>query len=157
MPMGPVELSDAVGLDICLSVAQILAGPLNIRVPDILRQKVEQGALGRKSGEGFYQYKNGKRKKARTHAGSISRQDITDRLILRMCSESVRCWQERIADSMDLVDAGMIFGAGFAPFRGGPLHYLETIGDEALNHRLDEMQERYGSRFDTTIHLAGLN
>jgi 3-hydroxyacyl-CoA dehydrogenase/enoyl-CoA hydratase/3-hydroxybutyryl-CoA epimerase len=147
MPMGPIELGDAVGLDICLHVGDILANELGYSVPDILRETVDKGKLGIKSGAGFYSYKDGKKVKAK-HAdfgGPI--EDVQDRLILRYINEAVACLREGVVDDADLVDAGMVFGTGFAPFRGGPMHYRQQNGDQALATRLQELQSRHGERF----------
>jgi 3-hydroxyacyl-CoA dehydrogenase/enoyl-CoA hydratase/3-hydroxybutyryl-CoA epimerase len=124
MPMGPVELADTVGLDVCASVGNILkiAPPGGSR----LDQMVAAGKLGKKSGEGFYVWKDGKPQKTKPEtpwdATELARlgRELVDPLI-REC-ERVR--DEKIVESADLVDAGVIFGTGFAPFRGGPLHFL---------------------------------
>src|SRR5690606_8074539 len=87
MPVGPIELADTVGLDICLSVAETLAGPLGVRVPPELRTLVEQGRLGKKSGHGFYRYDAGGRPRGRRRAGpsaAAARAPIGDRLVLRL-------------------------------------------------------------------------
>ncbi len=147
MPVGPVELSDTVGLDICFSVAKILSTALHARVPDILKHKVEQGQLGRKSGSGFYQYRNGRRVGSKTEMSKIPREDITDRLVFSMCNEAMKCWSEKIVTDAAYIDAGMIFGAGFAPFRGGPLHYLESLDRDTLKSRFGELNDNYGDRF----------
>jgi 3-hydroxyacyl-CoA dehydrogenase/enoyl-CoA hydratase/3-hydroxybutyryl-CoA epimerase len=123
MPMGPVELADTVGLDVCASVGNILkiAPPGGSK----LDQMVVAGKLGKKSGEGFYVWKNGKPEKTEPEKpwdkGELERlgRQLVDPLI-REC-EKVR--DERIVENADLVDAGVIFGTGFAPFRGGPLHF----------------------------------
>ncbi|MEJ2094560.1 MAG: 3-hydroxyacyl-CoA dehydrogenase NAD-binding domain-containing protein, partial [Gammaproteobacteria bacterium] len=153
MPMGPLELSDAVGLDICLSVANILSHALDITVPKLLTEKVDAGSLGRKSGQGFYKYRKGKRVSRKPGKTNISREDMTDRLILRMCSEATRCWEEKIVSDKDFIDAGLIFGAGFAPFRGGPMHYLAISGHTAIKNRLEELQSSYGERFKPGVEL----
>jgi len=147
MPMGPVELADKVGLDICLSVAEILAEALGRDVPEILRDKVDAGNLGVKTGQGFYRYKKGKIQHGRHDLGSDPAEDISDRLILQILNESVACLREGIVASADHLDAGMIFGTGFAPFRGGPMHYLKDAGADALRQRLQHCHEKYGERF----------
>src|SRR5262249_12442033 len=113
MPMGPVELADTVGLDICLSVAKNLGEKINIPVPAKLVAMVEKGTLGRKTGSGFYQYKNGKPIRNTVEAKGGRTDDIEDRLILRIVNECVACLREQIVDDADLLDAGMIFGTGF--------------------------------------------
>ncbi len=134
MPMGPVELADTVGLDICLAVGKVLGEKLNLQYPDLLREKVEAGKLGRKSGEGFYVYKKGQ-KVTDAKGGAIVTADTTlaERMILRMLNESVACLREQVVEDADLLDAGMIFGTGFAPFRGGPLHFLAREGGNVVS------------------------
>jgi 3-hydroxyacyl-CoA dehydrogenase/enoyl-CoA hydratase/3-hydroxybutyryl-CoA epimerase len=147
MPMGPVELADTVGLDICLHVARNLTEKVSIDIPDKLVEMVEQGALGKKKGAGFYQYKKGKpQKKAIKHAGQ-NQADIEDRLILRMVNECAACLREGIVEDADLLDAGMIFGTGFAPFRGGPMAYAADRGYHKVYERLAALHERYGERY----------
>jgi len=148
MPMGPLELADTVGIDICLSVGQILAGHFKSEVPGQLRNLVSQGHLGRKSGKGIYTYRKGKpvRRRARGK-DSYDLDEICDRLMLRLINESVACLRERVVEDADLLDAGMIFGTGFAPFRGGPLHYVEDTGKEAIEGRLEALTTRFGPRF----------
>ena len=147
MPVGPVELADRVGLDICLSVAEILSGSLNLEVPRLLREKVEQGHLGIKSGEGFYKFNRGKPKHKKVTPGHYETDEISDRLVLQMVNEAMACLHDGVVQDADLVDAGMIFGTGFAPFRGGPMHYLENRGKEDVRQQLIAFQEKYGLRF----------
>jgi len=148
MPMGPVELADAVGLDICLHVAQILAEHLDTTVPQRLRELVSQGHLGRKSGVGFYRYRNGKPVREKPPNSSRRGRDIMDRMMLRMLNEVVACLREKVVSNPEHLDAGMIYGTGFAPFRGGPLRYIECVGADTLFKRLQELEERFGPRFN---------
>lgn len=127
MPMGPAELADTVGLDICLaagkSLAQAASGSgRNVEVPRILASKVELGQLGKKTGQGLYRWENGKPVKGQADAWDAQ---LVDRLIDPYLAEAKRALDEGIVADAELVDAGLIFGTGFAPFRGGPLHYLE--------------------------------
>ena len=149
MPMGPILLADTVGLDICLSVAEILGEALGLNVPEALRKKVEAGELGVKSGHGFYKYQKGKQIKTKVNADNSDShsEDITDRLILQMLNESIACFREGVIGDMDLVDVGMIFGTGFAPFLGGPMHYMEQRGRQVIVDRLKELERQYGERF----------
>jgi 3-hydroxyacyl-CoA dehydrogenase / enoyl-CoA hydratase / 3-hydroxybutyryl-CoA epimerase len=147
MPMGPLELGDAVGLDVCLYVGRILATEMCGEVPEQLEKMVTQGRLGKKTGHGYYRYNNGKREVRKTEPFAGSLQDIQDRLILRYLNEAVACLREGIIDSEDKLDAGMIFGTGFAPFRGGPLHYVHSVGVETIRARLDELEQQFGERF----------
>jgi 3-hydroxyacyl-CoA dehydrogenase/enoyl-CoA hydratase/3-hydroxybutyryl-CoA epimerase len=147
MPMGPVELADTVGLDICLHVANNLSSQMNIEVPEKLRKMVKDGKLGKKSGSGFYRFKEGKAIKPTPPKDYVPPVDIQDRLILRMLNEAVACLREQVVSDMQLADAGIIFGTGFAPFRGGPFHYIHYRGTAQLLKMLEHLQSRYGPRF----------
>ena len=147
MPMGPVQLADTVGLDICLHVAEILADHFNAEIPERLKKLVKDGNLGRKSGRGFYEYKKGKPVKPKAGSGNWNMEEITNRLVLRLLNESVSCLREQVVADRDLLDAGMIFGTGFAPFRGGPMHYLDAIGATALQQQLKTLRALRGDRF----------
>jgi len=145
MPMGPIHLADTVGLDICLSVAEELAGPLGLEVPQKLRDMVKDGKLGKKSGSGFYQYdKKGQPQRAAGH----SHVALTDRLILRQLNEAIACLREGVVADADAVDAGMVYGTGFAPFRGGPMRYVEKMQMSEVSHSLHRMVDAYGTRFE---------
>jgi 3-hydroxyacyl-CoA dehydrogenase/enoyl-CoA hydratase/3-hydroxybutyryl-CoA epimerase len=148
MPMGPVQLADTVGLDICLHVAEILAEHFNAEIPERLKKLVAEGKLGRKSGRGFYEYKKGKPVKTKSGDGNWNMEEITNRLVLRLLNESVSCVREHVVADKELLDAGMIFGTGFAPFRGGPIHYLEAIGADALLQQLQTLLKLRGGRFE---------
>jgi 3-hydroxyacyl-CoA dehydrogenase/enoyl-CoA hydratase/3-hydroxybutyryl-CoA epimerase len=147
MPMGPVELADTVGLDICLHVAEILAGHFNTAIPEKLRRMVADGHLGRKSGQGFYLYKNGKPVKPGSSGQAPGMEEISDRLVLRLLNESVACLREHVVEDADMLDAGMIFGTGFAPFRGGPMHYIHDAGEKSFREKLQKQQKMHGDRF----------
>jgi 3-hydroxyacyl-CoA dehydrogenase/enoyl-CoA hydratase/3-hydroxybutyryl-CoA epimerase len=155
MPMGPILLADTVGLDICLHVAEIISKGLHITIPDRLRQLVKEGRLGKKSGQGFYKYKKGKQVAPGKSSSRVSAEDLRDRLILRMVNEAVCCLNEGVVDDADLIDAGIIFGTGFAPFRGGPLNYRRTEGIYNLRSRMEELEEHYGKRFHPANILEG--
>ncbi len=147
MPMGPVELADTVGLDICLSVGEILSHHFSVHIPQILRTRINEKKLGRKTGEGFYQYRDGKPVIVPLYQNAEIPANITDRLILPMINESVRCWHEGIVSETDFIDAGLIYGVGFAPFRGGPMRYIETEGAENIISRLETLEKECGQRF----------
>jgi 3-hydroxyacyl-CoA dehydrogenase / enoyl-CoA hydratase / 3-hydroxybutyryl-CoA epimerase len=146
MPVGPIELTDMVGLDVSLNVGRVLAGALERRVPDVLIKLVEQKKLGRKSGEGFYVWRDGKPVKAESPQFPVP-EDLEDRLVLPMLNEAVACLREGVIDDVDLLDAGAIFATGFAPFRGGPLHYARARGVANVTARLAELARRHGERF----------
>ncbi len=146
MPMGPVELADRVGLDVALHVADILSGVLKVPPPELLRAKVAKGELGVKSGRGFYAYDaRGKPIKDRTRA--VFDDDLADRLLLPLINEAVACLHEGVVADADLLDAGVIFGAGFAPFTGGPIRYARARGVENVVERLAQLARRFGTRF----------
>jgi len=145
MPMGPVELVDSVGIDVALHVSKVLGAAMNRPVPARLQEMVEAGKLGRKSGEGFYRWEDGKAVKPEAN-GNVP-DNIQDRLILPMVNEAVACLHERIVANADLLDAGVIFGTGFAPFRGGPLQYARDRGTESVMQVLKEMSSTHGDRF----------
>lgn len=148
MPMGPVELADRVGLDICLDVADMLRERLPgvlPPVPDALRQQVQDGQLGMKSGQGIYPWKDGRPVKQEDVAEPAA--DLADRLILPMLNTAVACLREEVVGDAGLLDGAMIFGTGFAPFRGGPLHYARQRGEEAICQALADLADQHGERF----------
>ena len=147
MPMGPIALADTVGLDICLSVAENLSNTTSIDIPQRLKTLVNDGHLGRKTNRGFYHYKNGKPVDAKAGKADYRPADVQDRLMLRLINEAVACLREGVVADKDLLDAGIIFGTGFAPFRGGPMHYRDQQGVTDLYRKLVELEEKYGSRF----------
>lgn len=147
MPMGPIELADTVGLDICLSVASILSDSMNLAVPERLRKMVEAGQLGRKSGRGFYTYEKGKLNKSKMDKTIFAPADLSDRLMLSMLDEVVACRREGVVEDDDALDAGIVFGTGFAPFRGGPMHYIRESGVSNLKERLEALARTQGERF----------
>jgi 3-hydroxyacyl-CoA dehydrogenase/enoyl-CoA hydratase/3-hydroxybutyryl-CoA epimerase len=146
MPMGPVELADVVGLDVALRVGGVLAEAFGRRVPEILVKQVEQKKLGRKSGEGFYVWRDGKAVRPPGQHTDIP-PDLEDRLILPMLNEAVATLREGVIADADLLDAGAIFATGFAPFRGGPLQYAKARGIGEVTKRLTELAQRHGERF----------
>jgi 3-hydroxyacyl-CoA dehydrogenase/enoyl-CoA hydratase/3-hydroxybutyryl-CoA epimerase len=148
MPMGPVELADVVGLDVASHVGKIIAAELGRPAPDLgqLEALLAQKRLGRKSGAGFYEWKDGKAVKPAA-PGAPAPPDLIDRMILVLVNECVAVLREGVASEADLIDAAVIFGTGFAPFRGGPLAYARSRGATEVVARLAELAERYGSRF----------
>jgi len=146
MPMGPIELADTVGLDICKSVANILSTALDMPLPNNLKE-LSDTKLGKKTGEGFYKYKGSKPVKNKS-ASYSNPQQVQDRLVLRLINEATACLREGIVDDKDLIDAGVIFGTGFAPFRGGPLEYIRTQGVDNLSQTLETLKSKFGDRFE---------
>jgi 3-hydroxyacyl-CoA dehydrogenase/enoyl-CoA hydratase/3-hydroxybutyryl-CoA epimerase len=128
MPMGPIELADTVGLDVCAHVGRILGLDA---AGSRLERLVAAGKLGKKSGEGFYAWKDGKPVKAEKPYDKSLLENLGRELVEPLIRECEKCRDEGIVENADLVDAGVIFGTGFAPFRGGPLHYRATSGASA--------------------------
>jgi 3-hydroxyacyl-CoA dehydrogenase / enoyl-CoA hydratase / 3-hydroxybutyryl-CoA epimerase len=148
MPMGPIELADVVGLDVVMHVGEIITRELGRAMPPYaqrLRELVAARKLGRKSGEGFYPWQDGK--VVRATASGAPPPDLADRLILSLVNECAACLREQVVADADLLDAGVVFGTGFAPFRGGPINYARTRGFGAVAARLAEFEGRHGARF----------
>jgi len=157
MPMGPIELADTVGLDICLHVAENLSKSMSIEVPEKLKDMVEKGMLGKKTGQGFYTFTKGKPVKAKPNKDYTPPNDVQDRLILKLLNEAVACLRDKVVETDRQADAGIIFGTGFAPFRGGPFNYIEFRGYEQLTKMLEKLQSRHGPRFTADAGWQKLN
>src|SRR5262245_27965715 len=148
MPMGPLELADTVGLDICLHVGETLKATLERPLPELSQQlydKVRAGELGRKTGKGLYEWKNGEPVKDREVPKPTP--EMIDRLILPMLDVCVACLREGVVADDDTVDGAMIFATGFAPFRGGPMHYAKARGFPEIRQILWQFSQRFGERF----------
>jgi len=128
MPMGPVELADTVGLDVCLKVVTLLGGESAKKEASLLQEKVHAGELGKKTGKGFYTWEKGKPKRVLKDTGQYALEEITDALMQPYFDACEAALADGIVEDEDVLDAGMIFGTGFAPFRGGPLYYLKQKG-----------------------------
>ena len=128
MPMGPMELMDMVGLDICNKVGEELSlAPEGEGSQDnVLASLVKQGKLGKKTGRGFYQWEDGKPKREPMDFSDTELTRLGEKLMAPLLAEAARAEAEGVVADADHVDAGVIFGTGFAPFRGGPLHYAKT-------------------------------
>jgi 3-hydroxyacyl-CoA dehydrogenase/enoyl-CoA hydratase/3-hydroxybutyryl-CoA epimerase len=147
MPMGPIELADTVGLDVAASVGKILAEYLNLPVPGGMEDLLQSGKRGRKDGQGFYTWTDGRAVKPEVPKDYKAPDDLTDRLIYPMLNESVACLHDGVVSDADLLDAGVIFGTGFAPFTGGPINYIRAQGVAKCKQRLEQLAARYGERF----------
>lgn len=167
MPMGPFRLIDEVGGDVCQHVADDLLNRLNTKFPNsnLLRRMIEEGNLGKKSGQGFYKYRKGKSNGAcdvprnATFRLQCENEEIVDRLILIMLNEAVRCLEEEVVASPKDVDFGMIMGTGWAPFRGGPIRYLDSVGSKKIAERLQELAKKdaYFAPCDMLLEYAKTN
>jgi len=147
MPMGPIELADTVGLDVAASVGKELGPFLGVEIPQGLDELLAAGKRGKKSGEGLYKWENGKPVKPEVDPNYQAPADITERMILPMLNEAVACLHDGVVDDADLLDAGVIFGTGFAPFRGGPIQYIRSEGAAKIKGQLEELAGKYGKRF----------
>ncbi|GAB3742967.1 3-hydroxyacyl-CoA dehydrogenase NAD-binding domain-containing protein [Lysobacter olei] len=147
MPMGPIELIDTVGLDVAAGVGAELAPFLGLPIPAALSAPPEAGKRGKKDGQGLYKWENGKAVKPELPKDYQAPSDLEDRLILPLLNEAVACLHDGVVSDADLLDAGVIFGTGFAPFRGGPIAHVRAVGPDKLVERLKQLQQRYGDRF----------
>jgi 3-hydroxyacyl-CoA dehydrogenase / enoyl-CoA hydratase / 3-hydroxybutyryl-CoA epimerase len=147
MPMGPIELADTVGLDVCASVGKELAPFLGLEVPPGLDEKLAAGKRGKKDGQGLYVWQDGKPIKPEVDQHYVMPPDLQDRMILPMVNEAIACLADGVVDDADLLDAGVIFGTGFAPFRGGPIQYARSEGVDKIKLKLEQLAQRYGERF----------
>ncbi|MEO7065410.1 MAG: 3-hydroxyacyl-CoA dehydrogenase NAD-binding domain-containing protein [Rhodanobacter sp.] len=147
MPMGPIELADTVGLDVCAAVGKELAPFLGLEVPPGLDEKLAAGKRGKKDGQGLYIWQDGKAQKPAVDKDYVMPPDLQDRMILALVNEAVACLADEVVDDADLLDAGVIFGTGFAPFRGGPIQYVRSEGADKLKTKLEKLAQRYGERF----------
>jgi 3-hydroxyacyl-CoA dehydrogenase/enoyl-CoA hydratase/3-hydroxybutyryl-CoA epimerase len=147
MPMGPIELADIVGLDVCLHVGRILSAACGGPAPDAVAPLVAAGKLGRKTGQGLYEWRDGKAVKPPVDPAAGAPDDLEDRLMLAMVNEAMAVLREGVVADEDLIDAGVIFGSGFAPFRGGPLRYARERGVREVVARLEALASKHGDRF----------
>jgi 3-hydroxyacyl-CoA dehydrogenase/enoyl-CoA hydratase/3-hydroxybutyryl-CoA epimerase len=145
MPMGPIELADMVGLDICYAVGQELGKP-GQSVPKKLQANIDAKNLGKKTGKGFYNWVNGKAQKNPV-SGNHDYAALADRMTLPAINEAIACVRENIVADADLADAGVIFGTGFAPHRGGPISAAKARKKEELLRIMNELKTQHGDRF----------
>jgi 3-hydroxyacyl-CoA dehydrogenase/enoyl-CoA hydratase/3-hydroxybutyryl-CoA epimerase len=163
MPMGPIELFDEVGIDVAFKVAKILSATMGDRMAEspMLENMVKDNRLGKKSGRGFYKYE-GKKKISDPQITSyievrknshLNEEDLINRMVYPMINEAARCLDEKIASRPQDVDLGMIFGTGFAPFRGGLLSFADTEGVTKVYETLQSLSESDHSRFKPSSAL----
>ena len=125
MPMGPIELSDQVGLDVCLDVGIVLGmGP---GAEKLLKSKCREQTLGRKTGSGFYEWSENRAVRSRESLEPKVSDKMARRMLAPMVDECRKAVQEGVVDSADDADAGMIFGTGFPGFRGGPINWASEV------------------------------
>lgn len=158
MPMGPMRLLDEVGVDVAMHVAQTLAASFSDRMltPAVLRKMVEAGLLGRKCGRGFYLYSksggSGSNPGVATYihnqsAADATRVELQERMVFLMINEAAHCLEEQIVTAPEDVDFAMIMGTGFAPFRGGPLRYADSLGVEKIVGAMEILADGGATQF----------
>jgi 3-hydroxyacyl-CoA dehydrogenase/enoyl-CoA hydratase/3-hydroxybutyryl-CoA epimerase len=169
MPMGAFILLDEIGIDIAHKVSEILHQGLGERVRQsgLLEVLYKEGYFGKKNGKGFYLYQGRKRvgpdpsiytriSRRPGNAERIGSGEIIDRPLLLMIKEALLCLEEKIIERPDLLDAALIFGIGFPPFRGGLLKYADTIGTKTLVEKLEKYAKKYGERFTPPQSLLAM-
>lgn len=161
MPMGAFILLDEIGIDIAHKVSGILHQGLGARIKQspLLEDLYKEGYLGKKNGKGFYLYSGGKRgthnpqvagmagKRQGAARRPVPEQEIVERATFLMIKEAALCLEDKIIDRVDHLDAALIFGIGFPPFRGGLMRYAEKLGAKYIVERLEVYTAKYGERF----------
>eukprot|EP00536_Pseudo-nitzschia_multiseries_P007701 jgi/Psemu1/240487/estExt_Genewise1.C_1830085 len=165
MPVGPVTLADEVGIDVTSHVASFLSNAdLGVRMDggniDLMKNMIAKGWLGKKSGQGFYTYDNKKKGKTisadvKAYLDEFVNQDlnldeteIQNRIISRFVNEAAKCLEDDIIENPVVGDIGLVFGTGFAPFRGGPFRYLDQIGVSSYVDMMNSFADKYGPQFE---------
>ena len=167
MPMGPLRLTDEVGVDVANHVGDTIAKSFSPRLtnPSVLEKMMKAGLLGRKSGRGFYVYsgKKGERVNADTEglrvgatAAGLDRKELQTRMVMLMINEAARCLEEDLVKEAADVDFGMIMGTGFAPFTGGPLRFADHVGIQKIVQDMKDLASRGGERFAPCSLLADM-
>jgi 3-hydroxyacyl-CoA dehydrogenase/enoyl-CoA hydratase/3-hydroxybutyryl-CoA epimerase len=165
MPVGPLALLDDIGLDVAVKAGEVLQAAF----PDRMKAAGDEalaaaGRLGRKSGGGFYDYRDGKRLGASNRAyeilgvepakaSPIAAGEIEARLVLLMVNEAAMCLSESVVSAPAKLDLAMLFGTGFPPFRGGVLRYADALGPARVVSALEDLASRRGTRFQPAALL----
>jgi len=163
MPVGPITLADEVGIDVTSHVATFLSNAdLGVRMSGgdvgVMGKMIEKGWLGKKSGQGFYTYK-GKKKtinsEVKSYIGEVKERDLNlgmndmqDRLVTRLVNEAAKCLEDEIIADPTVGDIGMVFGTGFAPFRGGPFRHIDQVGAGKFVDKMNMLSDQYGPQFE---------
>lgn len=163
MPVGPITLADEVGVDVVSHVANFLSGAdLGVRMHggdvSLMGKMIEKGWLGKKSGQGFYTYK-GKNKSINsdvqkyvkdfaTRELKLDDEEIAQRIVSRFVNEAAKCLEDGIIENPVVGDIGLVFGTGFAPFRGGPFRYLDQVGVAKYVDMMNGYADKYGPHFE---------
>jgi 3-hydroxyacyl-CoA dehydrogenase / enoyl-CoA hydratase / 3-hydroxybutyryl-CoA epimerase len=168
MPMGPLRLLDEVGLDVAADVGETLcrAFPDRMHTPGVFAQLLAANIKGKKTERGFYEYQNGRVAGVNRFAtdlreaddkASLTRDQLQERMVFLMINEAARCLEERVVEDPRDVDFAMIMGTGFAPFRGGPLRYADSVGIAKVTEileRLTRTRERQFAPCDLLIEMT---
>ncbi len=168
MPMGPLRLLDEVGLDVAADVGETLcrAFPDRMHTPGLFAQLLAANIKGKKTERGFYEYQNGRVAGVNRLAidlreaddkASLTREQLQERMVFLMINEAARCLEERVVEDPRDVDFAMIMGTGFAPFRGGPLRYADSVGIAKVTEtleRLTKTRERQFAPCDLLIEMT---
>ncbi len=170
MPMGPLRLLDEIGLDVATKVSEVMAAAYGERMqaPPISKSLIEAGRKGKKSGAGFYNFKDGEESPhegikdlidVKSTKDSGNSELISERLILSLINEAIRCLDEGVAgapgkEAARQIDLGTVMGIGFPPFRGGLINYAETLGAKDVFKKLDSLQKAHGMRFRPADGIA---
>jgi 3-hydroxyacyl-CoA dehydrogenase/enoyl-CoA hydratase/3-hydroxybutyryl-CoA epimerase len=168
MPMGPLRLLDEVGLDVASDVAQTLSSafPDRMLMPEIFPELLGAKIQGRKGGEGFYTYQKGRdarvnptvlELRTRVDKASLTQEELQKRMVLLMINEAAMCLEERIVEDPQDVDFAMIMGTGFAPFRGGPLRYADSVGIATITDDLQRLNEAGERQFTPCARLIEMS
>lgn len=169
MPMGPFELMDSVGLDVCLKVLKIFkkAFPDRVEMPALM-EKLEQNKarLGQKTGLGFYKYgADGRKQEVDTTVyaelglsaptSPLEMKECIERCVFAMVNECALALDaDKIVETPNEVDLAMIMGTGFPPFRGGLLKYADSVGAKYIADQLMKYSsDRKASRLKPTSKL----
>ena len=150
MPMGPLRLLDEVGLDIAAHAASSLHEAYGERMTPTagIQALANDKRLGAKTSKGFYDHPKDRKKQPvlcadlskfqqEDGAKSLTKEQMTDRLILSMVNEAARCMAEQVTTNATDLDLATVFGMGFAPFHGGLLHYADSLGVKEVVRRLE--------------------
>ena len=165
MPMGPLRLADEVGLDVSAHVATDLSNRVSHLPPlhDVVPKMIAKGWLGCKSGKGFYEYSSSSERPnpqlgelQPAEPTTVNEGDLRDRLTLIMVNEAARTLEEHVVDAPEDVDFGMIMGTGWAPFRGGPIRFADTLSISTVVSRLNSLADRVGTYFQPCRLLADM-
>ena len=169
MPMGAFLLLDEIGIDVAARVSAIVQQGLGGRLPasPLLEALSGEGFLGRKSGRGFYRYLHGRRggheplvyamTGKRSRQEKLTPEEVVDRTVLLMIKEAALCLEEGIIERPDLLDAALIFGIGFPPFRGGLLRYADSLGAKRIVEKLASYEQKLGDRFSAPRSLREMS